>query len=52
MVYKDLLRMLADSQPTIEQIIERAIKQQFDVNPVATRNHQEHADFADYLSKT
>jgi hypothetical protein len=39
LIYKDLLRMVADSNPTIEHILERAIKQQFDVNPVATRNH-------------
>jgi hypothetical protein len=46
LVYTDLVKMLEEQKPVIEQILERAIKQQFDVNPVATRNYQEHVEFA------
>ena len=49
LVYKDLLKMLDLKSPALEQVLERAIKQQFDVNPVATRNYNEHIDFAQYL---
>lgn len=49
LVYKDLLKMMAGQKPSVEQIIERAIKQQFDINPVATKNYQEHVEFAQYL---
>jgi hypothetical protein len=41
--------MLSENTPTLDQVLERAIKQQFDVNPTATRNYLEHIEFANYL---
>lgn len=43
LVYKDLLKYFMTKQkPALEQVLDRGIQHTFDINPVTTKNHEEH----------
>ena len=45
------MRLFTKTRPAIEQILDRGLQCQFDINPVSTQNAQEHAKFAKYLKE-
>lgn len=51
LVYKDLLKyFMIKQKPALEQVLDRGIQHTFDINPVTTKNHEEHIQLAKYLN--
>jgi hypothetical protein len=51
LVYSELMRLFYNkAKPALDKVLERGIQHQFEINPMTTKNPQEHVKLAEYLS--